>query len=193
MVLCRFNTPARCLLASTNEGDLVLDPFLGNGTTAVASLRLKRGCVGIELDLHHVEIAARRADREIIEIRLRHFRIRVEISVVASGLWPDSVCRRPDSAQSADTTQPRCLTVNPSTCLRAKWYCSRTSAGGKTAPSLTTGILALPGIRFRAKLQPTQPARRAVAASGGRLMTADSENMNDGIRSRSRTSQVARA
>jgi site-specific DNA-methyltransferase (adenine-specific) len=27
----------RCLLASTNEGDLVLDPFLGNGTTAVAN------------------------------------------------------------------------------------------------------------------------------------------------------------
>ena len=71
----------RCLLASTNEGDLVLDPFLGNGTTAVASLRLKRGCVGVELDLHHVEIAARRADREIIEIWLRHFRVRVEIIV----------------------------------------------------------------------------------------------------------------
>ncbi|GEM_PF-1299156 len=35
--------------------------------------------------------------------------------------------------------------------------------------------------------------RRAVAASGFRLMTADSENMNEGIRSRSRTSQVARA
>ena len=95
----------RCLLASTNEGDLVLDPFLGNGTTAVASLRLKRGCVGIELDLRHVEIAARRADREIIEIWLRHFRIRVEISVVASGLWPDCICQWPDSAHSADTTQ----------------------------------------------------------------------------------------
>jgi hypothetical protein len=78
----------RCLLASTNEGDLVLDPFLGNGTTAVASLRLKRGCVGVELDLHHVEIAARRADREIIEIWLRHFRIRVEISVVGRAELP---------------------------------------------------------------------------------------------------------
>jgi DNA modification methylase len=55
----------RCLLASTNEGDLVLDPFLGNGTTAVASLRLKRGCVGIELDLHHVEIAAKRVKAEM--------------------------------------------------------------------------------------------------------------------------------
>jgi site-specific DNA-methyltransferase (adenine-specific) len=78
----------RCLLASTNEGDLVLDPFLGNGTTAVASLRLKRGCIGIELDLHHVEIAARRADREIIEIWLRHFRVRVEISVFGRAELP---------------------------------------------------------------------------------------------------------
>ena len=33
----------RCLLAATNEGDLVLDPFLGGGTTAVACVRLKRG------------------------------------------------------------------------------------------------------------------------------------------------------
>jgi hypothetical protein len=39
----------------------------------------------------------------------------------------------------------------------------------------------------------THPDLRAVAASGFRLMTADSENMNDGIKSRSRTSQVARA
>jgi hypothetical protein len=80
----------RCLLASTNEGDLVLDPFLGNGTTAVASLRLKRGCVGIELDLHHVEIAARRSDREIIEIWLRHFRVRVEITVTRRGEFHES-------------------------------------------------------------------------------------------------------
>ncbi len=78
----------RCLLASTNEGDLVLDPFLGNGTTAVASLRLKRGCVGIELDLRHIEIAAKRVDREIIEIWLRHLRVRINISVVGRAELP---------------------------------------------------------------------------------------------------------
>jgi site-specific DNA-methyltransferase (adenine-specific) len=71
----------RCLLASTNEGDLVLDPFLGGGTTAVVSLRLKRGCVGVELDLHNVEIAARRVDCEIIEIWLHRFRVRIDVSV----------------------------------------------------------------------------------------------------------------
>ncbi len=50
----------RCLLASTNEGDVVLDPFLGGGTTAIAALKLKRGCVGIELDEAHANLAAKR-------------------------------------------------------------------------------------------------------------------------------------
>ncbi|MBI3415965.1 MAG: site-specific DNA-methyltransferase [Verrucomicrobia bacterium] len=50
----------RCLLASTCEGDFVLDPFLGNGTTAVACRQLKRRCVGVELDAKHLAIAARR-------------------------------------------------------------------------------------------------------------------------------------
>ena len=84
----------RCLLASTNENDLVLDPFLGNGTTAVAAIRLKRQCVGIELDLLNVQIAAKRADREIISIWLRHFRVRIEISVFCQNdldLFSDSI------------------------------------------------------------------------------------------------------
>lgn len=50
----------RCLLASTNEGDLVLDPFLGGGTTAVAALRTNRGCVGIELDEAHAQLSMQR-------------------------------------------------------------------------------------------------------------------------------------
>jgi site-specific DNA-methyltransferase (adenine-specific) len=55
----------RCLLAATSEGDLVLDPFLGGGTTAVACLRSKRGCVGIELDEAHTELAIQRAKDQI--------------------------------------------------------------------------------------------------------------------------------
>jgi len=61
----------RCLLASTNEGDLVLDPFLGGGTTAVACIRLKRGCVGIEMDFAYLALATKRADRQIVLIWLR--------------------------------------------------------------------------------------------------------------------------
>jgi hypothetical protein len=71
----------RCLLASTNEGDLVLDPFLGGGTTAIAALKTHRGCVGLDLDFSHVALAIKRSEREIIEIVLRSLRVRIEVSV----------------------------------------------------------------------------------------------------------------
>jgi len=52
----------RCLLAATREGELVLDPFLGVGTTAVAAMENRRRCVGLELDESNLKIAAKRLD-----------------------------------------------------------------------------------------------------------------------------------
>jgi site-specific DNA-methyltransferase (adenine-specific) len=72
----------RCILSSTHEGDRVLDPFLGGGTTAVACVRNYRLFVGIELDYRHIDLAAKRADGEIIEIWLREFRVRVEVTLI---------------------------------------------------------------------------------------------------------------
>ena len=54
----------RCLLAATNEGDTVLDPFLGGGTTAVAALRCRRRCVGIDTGANHLNLARARAEAE---------------------------------------------------------------------------------------------------------------------------------
>jgi site-specific DNA-methyltransferase (adenine-specific) len=59
----------RCLLASTNEGDLVLDPFLGSGTTAVACARLRRGCVGIEMEEAYARQAEQRIKAEIAKMQ----------------------------------------------------------------------------------------------------------------------------
>lgn len=56
----------RCLVASTHEGDIVLDPFMGAGTTAIAALRTKRRFVGIELDKDHAELAKKRVENEIV-------------------------------------------------------------------------------------------------------------------------------
>jgi len=50
----------RCLLASSNPGDLVLDPFVGAGTTAIAAVNLGRKCIGIDLDPLSIQIATRR-------------------------------------------------------------------------------------------------------------------------------------
>ena len=80
----------RCVAASTNEGDLVLDPFLGGGTTAVACVRLKRGCVGAEMDEMHFALAVRRADRESVLIWLREFRVQFAVAIfLQNDLDPD--------------------------------------------------------------------------------------------------------
>jgi DNA modification methylase len=43
--------------ASTRPGDLVLDPFVGSGTTAAVCKKLGRRCLGIDIDEGYVEIA----------------------------------------------------------------------------------------------------------------------------------------
>lgn len=48
----------------TNEGDLVLDPTMGSGTTAVACKHLNRRCIGIELDKIYFDIAVNRVINE---------------------------------------------------------------------------------------------------------------------------------
>jgi site-specific DNA-methyltransferase (adenine-specific) len=47
----------RLILMTTDEGDLVLDPFLGTGTTAIAAKRLSRHYIGVELDPLYTQVA----------------------------------------------------------------------------------------------------------------------------------------
>ena len=53
---------ARLILAASNAGDLVLDPFFGSGTTGVAARRLGRSFIGIERDPAYADAARRRID-----------------------------------------------------------------------------------------------------------------------------------
>jgi modification methylase len=53
----------RVLLASTNPGDLVLDPFFGTGTTGAAAKRLGRRWLGIEREADYAATAQARIDR----------------------------------------------------------------------------------------------------------------------------------
>ncbi|MGD0090626.1 MAG: site-specific DNA-methyltransferase [Planctomycetota bacterium] len=57
----------RCLLASTNPGDFVLDPFMGSATTAVAAVNLKRKCVGVEADATHANTSVKRVQAALME------------------------------------------------------------------------------------------------------------------------------
>lgn len=53
---------ARLLLASSNSGDFVFDPFLGSGTTAVVAKKLGRRYLGIELSEEYCLLALRRLE-----------------------------------------------------------------------------------------------------------------------------------
>lgn len=53
---------AKLLLASSNPGDIILDPFLGSGTTAVVAKKLGRRFIGIEQDLTYCCLAQKRLD-----------------------------------------------------------------------------------------------------------------------------------
>lgn len=53
---------AKMILASTNPGDLILDPFAGSGTTAVVAKKLGRDFVAIESDERYCLLAAKRLE-----------------------------------------------------------------------------------------------------------------------------------
>jgi len=58
----------RILLASTNEGDLVLDPFVGGATTLIAALRLRRQAFGCELSLDYLQLSVRRICSDLVQV-----------------------------------------------------------------------------------------------------------------------------
>jgi len=55
----------RVLLATTEKGDVVLDPFFGTGTTGAVAKRLGREWIGCEREDFYREVATKRIDREL--------------------------------------------------------------------------------------------------------------------------------
>lgn len=55
----------RMLINSSNEGDIILDPFMGSGSTAVECLRLHRNFIGFEMEQKYIDITNKRLSEEL--------------------------------------------------------------------------------------------------------------------------------
>jgi len=71
---------SRCILAASDEGATVLDPFCGSGTTGVAAVQSNRKFIGVDLELEYLELARKRIDRAIKE---------KELGSISPGLFRD--------------------------------------------------------------------------------------------------------
>jgi DNA modification methylase len=55
--------PKRCIEIGTKEGELILDPFMGSGTTAVACKKLNRNFIGFEINKEYINSANKRLEQ----------------------------------------------------------------------------------------------------------------------------------
>ena len=58
--------PTYCIKAGSKEGDTILDPFMGSGTTALAAQEHGRRWVGVELNPEYVKIIKKRTQQQVL-------------------------------------------------------------------------------------------------------------------------------
>lgn len=92
----------RILLAASSEGDLVLDPFLGSGTLAVAALRLRRHILGCELSLDFVNLSLRRLCSDLVQVKISVACLQFDLD-----LSPRSVDRSDRASRRATAMSPQ--------------------------------------------------------------------------------------
>lgn len=64
---------AKIILASTKKGDIVFDPFLGSGTTAVVAKKLGRKYVGVEVDEYYCCLAEKRLENAELNKKIQGY------------------------------------------------------------------------------------------------------------------------
>jgi DNA modification methylase len=120
--------PERLVHLYTYENDLVLDPFMGSGTTLLAAARLGRRYVGYDLDPAYVQIAAARVKAALTEVARD----------------PRAV---PPPSTVIDPGDPISLTTEPTDDFQA-----RASKEGKVAREIARNVLERAGFQVTGRM-----------------------------------------
>jgi len=106
----------RILLASTNEGDLVLDPFSGSGTTLLTAFRLRRHALGCELSLDYINLSIHRICSEMVQIELSVSHVEFSLDLDSDPMDRSNgdvalraSCRGRASARPASASERSCM------------------------------------------------------------------------------------
>jgi DNA modification methylase len=99
----------RCIALTSREGDLVLDPFVGSGTTAVAAIMLGRRCLGYDISEKYIDVAEQRliAAGQERQLTLEACTADVESSSAHAAEARTSVARRSSSTQPVGPVSSR--------------------------------------------------------------------------------------
>jgi len=107
----------RILLASTNEGDLVLDPFSGSGTTLITAFRLRRHALGCEFSAEFLSLSLRRICSDLVQVNLSVVCVQFSVDPprdpmdrsCSAGILPALRCRGWASARPASASERSCM------------------------------------------------------------------------------------
>lgn len=70
----------RIIKSSSNWGDLIIDPFLGSGSTAVAAIENGRNVIGFEIEEKYVQIAKKRIESYLFEKEMVNSQMDLELA-----------------------------------------------------------------------------------------------------------------
>jgi len=83
--------PAKCIKLFTHEGELVLDPFVGSGTTLAAAQDLNRNAVGFDLKKEYVELSKSRLGQSRLNNQTQQLAICDDAHNIPEYLEPETV------------------------------------------------------------------------------------------------------